>query len=190
MEYEPILPLQMMVFQTLFWMVAVAIEAGILRQRLRLGFQTSVQYAAVTNLAAVVFGWIAFLVIEPLASLEIKTQIMNYVLFNRILMNGWSTESGAILLGLALVSFFGTFFIKAKGLEFFLRSDNAWHPLAKKPQRLPRDDRYAKARGSGRDETTQVTAAFTDAVIQANAASFSAILLLIVLRAVINQVGV
>ncbi|MEL7144691.1 MAG: filament integrity protein FraC, partial [Cyanobacteria bacterium J06573_11] len=108
MEYEPILPLRMVVFQILFLMVAIAIEAGILRQRLRLGFKTSVQYAFVTNLAAVVAGWIAFLVIEPLTTIEVRAQLINYVLFDRILPNGWTTEMGAILLAIALVSFFGT----------------------------------------------------------------------------------
>ncbi|MEL6556528.1 MAG: filament integrity protein FraC, partial [Cyanobacteria bacterium J06621_11] len=92
MEYEPILPLRAIVFQILFLIVAVAIEAGILRQRLRLGFQTSVQYAAVTNLAAVVVGWTAFLVIEPLATANIKQQIINYILFNQLLPDGWSTQ--------------------------------------------------------------------------------------------------
>lgn len=185
MEYEPILPLRMVVFQILFLMVAIAIEAGILRQRLRLGFKTSVQYAFVTNLAAVVAGWIAFLVIEPLTTIEVRAQLINYVLFDRILPNGWTTEMGAILLAIALVSFFGTFFIKAKGIELFLRSDDAWKPLEKKPKRLPRDERYARARGTG-IEVTQSNARFTDTIIQANAASFSVILLLILLRALID----
>ena len=181
MDFEPILPIRMIVFQVLFLMVAIAIEAGILRQRLRLGFKTSVQYAFVTNLAAVVVGWIAFLVIEPLTTMEIRSQLMNYVLFNRVLPNGWTTEMGAILLAIALVSFFGTFFIKAKGLELFLRSDGAWKPLEKKPKQLPRDERYAKARGAGTG-ASQANARFIDTVIQANAASFSAILVLILLR--------
>ncbi|MGD1900146.1 MAG: filament integrity protein FraC [Phormidesmis sp.] len=185
MEYESILPLRMIAFQVLFWMVAVAIEAGILRQRLRLGFQTSVQYAGVTNLAALVCGWIAFLVIEPLMTLTIKTQIINYILFNRILMIGWTTQTGAILLAIALLAFFGTFFIKAKGIELFLRSDNAWKPVAKKPQKLLRDERYARARGAG-VEVSQSNARFTDTMIQANAASFSAVLGLMVLRALID----
>lgn len=185
MDFEPILPLRMIVFQILFLMVAIAIEAGILRQRLRLGFQTSVQYAFVTNLAAVVTGWLAFLVIEPLLTAELRSQLISYVLFNRILPDGWTTEAGAILLAIALVSFFGTLFVKAKGLELFLRSDNAWKPLEQKPKKLARDERYAKARGGGLN-LTPGKVRFTDTVIQANAASFSVILLLLLLRSLID----
>lgn len=182
MEYEPILPLKTIVFQVLFLLVAIAIEAGILRQRLRLGFQTSVQYATVINLAAVVAGWITFLVLEPLSPMEVKAQIMSYLLFNRLLVNGWTTELGAILFVIALVSFFGTFLIKAKGLEYFLRVDKSWALLKKQPKKkLTRGDIYAKARGGG-VEDSQTTFDFTDTVIQANAASFSAILLLMLLR--------
>lgn len=187
MDFEPILPLKMIVFQVLFLMVAIAIEAGILRQRLRLGFETSVQYATVINIAAVVAGWIAFLIIEPLAPPAIKEQIIGYILFDHILINGWTTQVGATLLAVGLLGFFATFFIKAKGLEFFLRSDGAWESLSSKPKsrELSRDDRYAKARGafSTRNRSSGV-ADFTDSVLQANAASFSAILLLILLRTV------
>ena len=182
MEFEPILPLKAIVFQILFLFVAIAVEAGILRQRLRLGFQTSVQYATVTNLAAVVAGWMAFLVIEPLSPMRVKAQIINYVLFNRLLANGWTTELGAILFAIALVAFFGTFLIKAKGIEYFLRADKSWVPVKKKaPQETTRDARYAKARG-GKAAATQAASDFTDIVIQANAASFSVILLLLLLR--------
>ncbi|MEM8505537.1 MAG: filament integrity protein FraC [Cyanobacteria bacterium P01_D01_bin.1] len=186
MEYEPILPLRTILFQILFLMVAIVIEAGILRQRLRLGFQTSVQYALVTNLASVVAGWIAFLVIEPLASASIRQQIVSFILFDNLLINGWNTETGAILFLCAIVVFFLAFFIKAKGLEFFLRADDVWKFLAERSDRpLSRDGRYAKARGGSLVDSS--IPSFTDTVIQANAASFSVILLLLLLRAVARE---
>jgi len=189
MEYEPILPLRAIVFQILFLTVAIAIEAGILRQRLRLGFETSVQYVTVINLAAVVVGWIAFLIVEPLAPPDIKEQIIGYILFDHILINGWTTQVGAALLMIGLAGFFFTFFIKAKGLEFFLRGDGAWDALTvkAKPKELSRDDRYAKARGAfaTRNRSGGV-ADFTDSVLTANAASFSVILGLIVLRTLLR----
>lgn len=181
MDYEPILPVKTIVFQVLFLFVAVALESGILRQRLRLGFQTSVQYATVVNLAAVVVGWIVFLVIEPLVPLAIRAQIMSYILFDRLMVNGWTTELGTMLFAIALVAFFGTFYIKAKGLEYFLRADKTWSAVEKKPRQLSRDDRYARARGGNR-EIAQATSDFTDTVIQANALSFSAILILLLVR--------
>lgn len=189
MEYEPILPLKTITFQLLFLLVAVAIEAGILRQQLRLGFKTSVQYTLVVNLAAVVAGWLAFLVIEPLSPPPLKSQIISYVLFDRLLLNGWTAQIGGALFAIALVAFFVTFFIKAKGLELLMRADGVWKvpTVTTKTAKalIPRDQRYARAR-LGRTEARQEDSRLTDAVIQANAASFSVILLLLVLRVVVE----
>jgi hypothetical protein len=181
MEYEPIFPLRMIAFQVLFLLVAIALESGILRQKLRLGFKSSVQYATAVNLAAVVFGWFAFLVIEPLSPPAIKAQIISYVLFDRLLINGWSAEVGGSIFAIGLAAFFATFFIKAKGLEIMLRSEGTWLVPKKSVQRS-REQRYVSAR-AGRNEAQEAISYFIDVVIQANAASFTAILLLIALRA-------
>ena len=181
MEYEPILPLKAIAFQILFLLVAIAIEAGILRQRLKLGFATSVQYATLINLASVVIGWFAFLIIEPLSPPDIQAQIISYILFDRVLLNGWNARIGGIIFFLGLIAFFATFFIKAKGLELVMRADDAWR-IPRKPLQSSREQRYARAR-QGRTDSEQAFSDFTDTVIQANAASFSAILLLLLLRA-------
>ena len=187
MEYEPILPLRTILFQILFLLVAMVIEAGILRQRLRLGFQTSVQYALVINLATIVAGWIGFLVVEPLASAPIREQIISYILFDNLLLNGWTTETGFVLFFCAIVVFFAAFFIKAKGLELLLKADGTWKFLAQDSERPDsRDSRYARARG-GASLTQASMPSFTDTVIQANAASFSVLLVLLVLRAVVEE---
>jgi hypothetical protein len=183
MEYEPILPLRAIAFQILFLLVAIAIEAGILRQRLLLGFRPSVQYATSVNLAAVVAGWIAFLVIEPLSSPPIKAQIISYVMFNRLLINGWNAEVGGVIFAIGLTAFFATFFIKAKGLEIILRSEGAWKIPQKSVRRSSREQRHVSARESN-TERQQAISHFIDTIIQANAASFTAISLLILLRTV------
>lgn len=182
MDYEPILPLRAIAFQILFLLVAISMEAGLYRQQLRLGFQKSVQYATVINLASVVAGWITFLVVEPLSPADLKSQIISYVLFNRLLFNGWSARVGFILLIAGLAAFFITYFIKLKGLEYILRAEGDW-PETDKSQKPSRDQRYLQAR-QGRSETQHAIARFADTVIQANAISFSIILLLLLLRAV------
>ncbi|PZO61137.1 MAG: hypothetical protein DCF15_00830 [Phormidesmis priestleyi] len=182
MDYEPILPLRAIAFQILFLLVAISIEAGLYRQQLRLGFQQSVQYATVINLASVVAGWIGFLVVEPLSPPDLKSQIISYVLFNRLLFNGWSARVGFILLIAGLAAFFITYFIKLKGLEFILRAAGEW-PETEKSQKSRRDQKYLRAR-QGRSDAQQAIARFADTVIQANAISFSIILLLLLLRAV------
>ena len=180
MDYEPIFPLRAIAFQVLFLMVAISIEAGIFRQRLRLGFKTSVQYTTVVNLASVVIGWLTFLIIEPLSPPLIKAQIISYIMFDRLVAGGWNTQTGSVIFAIGLVAFFATFFIKAKGLEFMLRADDAWK-VPEKPERLSREQRYIRAR-AGRTETQQAISSFIDTVIQANAASFTVILLLLLLR--------
>ena len=188
MEYQPILPLRMVAFQLLFLLVAIAIESAILRQRLRFGFKTSVQYTLAINLAAIVVGWFAFLVIEPLSPIEIKSQVISYILFDRLSVNGWSAQIGATICIIGLAAFLITFLVKLKGLELIMRADGVWKlSEADRPgKRIPRDERYARAR-QGKSDKQQALSEFMDAVIQANAASFSAISLLLLLRAVIAR---
>lgn len=189
MEYEPILPLRMIAFQILFLLVAIALESSILRRQLRFGFQTSVQYTLAVNLAAVVVGWLVFLIVEPLLPPEIRAQVISYILFDRLSLNGWSAEIGAIICAIGVASFLVTFFIKLKGLELIMRADGAWKiedNSKRSERRISRDERYARAR-QGKSETQQALSEFMDAVIQANAASFSAISLLLLLRALLTR---
>ena len=189
MEYERILPLRMIAFQVLFLLVAIAIESSILRQRLRFGFKTSVQYTLAINLAAVAIGWIVFLVVEPLTPTEIRSQIISYILFDRLSLSSWNAQIGATICAVGLSSFLVTFFIKLKGLELIMRSDGSWEieDETKRPgRRISRDERYARAR-QGKSETQQALSEFMDAVIRANAASFSAISLLLLLRALLTR---
>ena len=108
-------------------------------------------------------------------------QIISYLLFDRLLITSWTAEIGGAILGIGLVVFFfATYFIKLKGLEWILRLADAWK-IPKKMEKLNREQRYMQAR-EGRTESQQALAEFTDSVIQANAASFTAILLLLLLR--------
>lgn len=182
---EPIFPLKAIVFQALFLLVAIALEAGVLRQRLYLGFQDSVQYATVINLSATVVGWFAFLLIEPLAPPDLEAQIISYVLFDRLTINSWSTRIGMIILLAGLVAFFVTLLIKLKGLELIMRAAGTWR-IPKEPEKLSRTQRYARAR-AGTSLQQQAVSRFSNAVLQANALSFTALLLLLLLRAIASE---
>jgi len=189
MDYQPILPLRMIAFQILFLLVALAVESSILRQRLRFGFKTSVQYTLAINLAAIVVGWTAFLVIEPLSPMEIKSQMISYILFDRLSLNNWSAQIGATICAIGLASFLVTFFVKLKGLELIMRADGIWkleEEDSRASKRITRDERYARAR-QGKSDAQQALSEFMDAVIQANAASFSAISLLLLLRFLVTR---
>ncbi|MEM8807444.1 MAG: filament integrity protein FraC [Cyanobacteria bacterium P01_G01_bin.38] len=180
-EFEAVFPLKAMIFQLLFLLVAIALEAGVLRQRLRLGYQASVQYAAVINLLATVIGWLIFLSIEPLVNPTLRIQIISYVLFNRFLNNTMMSQMGWIVLISGLAAFFITLLIKLKGLELMMRITDSWD-IPKQPKTLSREEKYALARSTGQSLTQKASSQFVTAVLQANALSFSMIFILLVLR--------
>ncbi|MEO1403914.1 MAG: filament integrity protein FraC [Cyanobacteria bacterium J06635_1] len=179
-EFEAVFPLKAMVFQLLFLLVAISLEAGVLRQRLRLGYQASVQYAAVINLLATVIGWLLFLSIEPLVDSRLQVQIISYVLFNRFLNNTLMPQMGWIVLIAGLAAFFVTLLIKLKGLELMMRITDNWDRPTQ-PKILSREEKYALAR-TGQGLAQKAASQFVTAVLQANALSFSVIFLLLVLR--------
>ena len=101
-----VLPLRAIVFQCLLLLVAIALEAIVLRRRLRLGYQPSIRYAASLNLLAVVLGWMVFLGFEPLLPAALRTQIISYVLFGNFYVNEWSGGLGVVIVMAGLVTFF------------------------------------------------------------------------------------
>jgi hypothetical protein len=179
MGFEPVFPLKAVVFQILFLLVAIAIEAGILRQQLQLSYQKSIQYATTINLLAVVTGWFTFLLVEPLIGPRLQAQIMSYIFFDRLMSNSLRPQMGWIILIAGFVAFFTTLLIKLKGLELLMRLLGDWN-LPDQPQPTSRRDKYKRAR-LGR-ALAQSAPRFSTAVLRGNALSFSAILLLLLLR--------
>ena len=180
---EPVLPLRAIAFQTLFLLVAIALEAAVLRQKLRFGFQPSIRYAASINLLATSLGWIVFWMFEIFAPDDLKTQVISYILFGHfspIETNFWLDNMGLWTVLAGLIIFFVAFWIKLKGLEALLWILEV--PSSRERSADPsRQERYHLARQTGTgyaQPSTQSTA-----VLQANALSFSVILLLLLLRA-------
>lgn len=175
-----VLPLRAIVFQCLLLVVAIALEAIVLRERLLLEFQPSIRYATSLNLLATVLGWIAFLGIEPALPATVRTQIISYVLFGHFYTNSLAGRDAAIV-ATGLVAFFLTFWIKAKALEWL-----TWLlavPIVKPVEvdSNPNRIRYGRSRPSEQTASPHLLA-----VLQANALSFTAILLLLLLRHVIG----
>ncbi len=168
-----VLPLRAIVFQCLLLLVAIALEAIILRQRLQLGFQPSIRYATALNLLAVVLGWIAFLGFEPILPEVLRTQIISYVLFGNFYNNPMSgnLEIAVVLAG--LVTFFLTFWVKVVGLEWLTWALGT--PVVQR-ETGPNVNRFRYRRGESS------TSPHVLAVLQANALSFTAVLVLLLLR--------
>ena len=74
-----VLPLQTYLFQALFLLVAIALEASVLQRRLYLTRRTSVEYAISINLLTTVIGWLAFFLVQNLLPQPIKDQIISYI---------------------------------------------------------------------------------------------------------------
>jgi hypothetical protein len=103
-----VLPLRAIVFQCLLLLVAIALEAQVLRKQLQLGYQPSIRYAASLNLLTVVLGWMAFFSVESLLPDDLRTQLISYVLFGNFYVNGLSGSLGIFIVVAGLVTFFIT----------------------------------------------------------------------------------
>jgi hypothetical protein len=165
-----ILPLRAILFQLLFIVLAIGIEAFVLQRYLGLGRKTTIQYAATANLLSTVVGWFILFVTEPLLDPDMRGQLISYIFFDL-------TSNQALLVGLAFVMFIGTFIVKLQSI--------AWLDMIlgyKKPVEVEVRDK-AKFRGR-----VQERPAFSDvpsralAVLWANSASFAAITLILALR--------
>ncbi len=174
-----VVPLRAVVFQSMLLLVAIALEAGMLRQRLRLGFQPSIRYAASLNLFATGLGWLLFLSLEPLVPAALRTQIISYVLFGRFYDNALLTSLTPLVVAAGLGVFFLTFSLKVKGLEWLTQ-------LLGAPIRPTQAPKLSRRRGFGdlrqNPQTQRTTPAYILAILHANALSFSAILVLLLLR--------
>ena len=176
-ESAIVLPLRGIIFQCLLLLVAIALEAIVLRRRLQLGFQPSIRYAATLNLLSVVLGWIVFLGIEPWLPTALRTQIMSYILFGNFYDNGVAGNLGMAVIITGLITFFLTFWTKATGLELLTLA--LGNPIVK-PVDKQNINRYRYRRSLSSEAAT--AAPHQLAVLRANALSFTAVLGLLLLR--------
>lgn len=177
-----IMPLRAIAFQSLLLLVAIVLEAIVLRQKLKLGYQTSMQYAATINLLATSLGWIGFLSLEALLPAPVRRQVISYVLFNRLYPNAWVQTLPVLAVGLAIGAFFITYWIKLGGLLGLMRLLERDVPVTEAvPMPTTRMARYEMAR-SRQSLPQRSDSSLALAVLQANALSFTAILLLLLLH--------
>jgi hypothetical protein len=173
-----VLPIQAVLFQVVFLLVAIALEARVLYRKLRISRRTSVEYATSINLLTAVAGWLGFFLLQNLLPQPFRTQIISYVFFDRLLTpqpENWHL----IIAATGIVMFFAAFLIKLKGLQF----------LEALLQRSPQEKSPIPADGPrlGLAARLERAAAHTDpnkagVLLLANAYSHSAILLLLLLR--------
>lgn len=113
-----ILPIGAILFEFLFLLIAIPIEASVLNRRLKFDKKTSTFYAIAINLFSSTIGWIIFFSIEPILPINLKAELISYVFFHNFRNPG--TQS--FLLFTAFVMFFITFFMKFFLLKFLVLS--------------------------------------------------------------------
>jgi len=84
-----VLPLRAVMFQLLFLLIAISVEAFIIQQKMILTRRVSIQYAASLNLLSTILGWLIFFFLHPLLPLDWQKQLINFILFGH-----FATKSG------------------------------------------------------------------------------------------------
>lgn len=191
-----VIPLPMVLFQTLFLLVAIIVEAMVLRQNLRWSRRISLERAATINLLAATVGWILFFFIEPILPPGLQEQVISFIFFDRFFANEWSSSLAILLVAVGIVAFFLTFFIKLEGLTLLLRLLRP-PDFQTRAQILAEESSHKSMTGRSRSRKlrqSQFNLRYqqerdrTNAVLRANAASFAVILILLLLRIVLQEI--
>ncbi|MBW4582724.1 MAG: hypothetical protein KME42_24400 [Tildeniella nuda ZEHNDER 1965/U140] len=175
-----ILPLRAVVFQILFLLIAIALEALVFYRTLSLDYKTSMQYAVSVNLLSTFVGWLCFFIGQPFLPLAWRVQLISFIFFEQFYADPMLLNVAPVLIILTLGMFLGTFLIKLKGLDFLEllleKNEKPSSAIEAKPLRFRRQQKpLVGFRSNSR----------IYAVLVANAVSFSVILVLLFLRLIL-----
>ncbi|HEY9663999.1 MAG TPA: filament integrity protein FraC [Allocoleopsis sp.] len=184
--FSSVVPFRAVAYQFLFLLVAIAVEATVLRRFLQLSPKQSVQYAASINLLCTIVGWVAFFLLYTVNSLAVgglDPNLLNFIFFDR-----WSGTVATSLIVIAFLMFFASFGIKQLGLvalKWYLYPDERENKqlLAEEPSppdATPRTKAIRVLRQD--DDEPRPMQPQIRAVLVANAWSFTAILAILMLR--------
>lgn len=175
-----VMPLRAIAFQCLFLLLAIAIEAAVLHEGLKLPYRKSVEYAASINLLSTAVGWLVFFSLEPLVPPNLKFQLINCIFFDQ-----WSSGIAAWIILAGFVTFFISFLVKLSGLDL-LRLLLQDKPEEKQPEQETQIDRSRRYQNTVRArKTAREGPSRANAILIANALSYTAILLVLFIRIVV-----
>ncbi len=170
-DFSPILPVGIVLFDLLFLIIAIPIEAYVLNARLKFDQKSSAFYAISINIFANVLGWLVFFLTESSFPYRNKSEVLNFVFFNRF----QSERIYSFLVVIAFFIFFATFLFKVITLQLLLflweKSDR------KKPEQ---EVSLAQRRSSRRYKFNKVQRTnVVTSVLIANSLSYSAITIIL-----------
>ncbi|MEA5580310.1 filament integrity protein fraC [Nodularia harveyana UHCC-0300] len=167
-----ILPIGAALFQFLFLLSAIPIEAYVFNRRLKFDKKTSTFYAIAINIFSSTIGWIIFFLLEPMLPINLKSELISYVFFHNFRYQ--ATQS--LLVITAFIMFFITFFLKFFLLQFLVFSLK--ENLIEITENTPENNRLKWRRNSiARLQNTNLVTT----ILIANSLSYSAISLIILL---------
>lgn len=167
-----ILPLGAILFDFLFILVAIPVEAYVLNKRLNFDKKTSAFYAISLNVFSTVIGWIVFFFVEPVLPVQLKSELINFAFFNRL----QSPNIQSIIILTAFIIFFGTFFAKYILLRILLLSLN-------EPKKNEPSDQIPQRRNSRRAFKTKLqNTNLVTTILIANSLSYSLIVSILFMR--------
>ncbi|MBE9036681.1 filament integrity protein FraC [aff. Roholtiella sp. LEGE 12411] len=161
-----IFPIGAILFDFLFILIAIPIEAYVFSKRLKFDKKTSTFYAISMNLFSSVLGWFIFFLSEPILPIQLKSELISYVFFN----NFKSSSAQTFLILTAFIIFFATFLMKFFLLRILLLS------LTEKPWQREEENKTSQRRKWRRFSSAKLqnTNLATTTLI-ANSLSYSAI---------------
>jgi hypothetical protein len=171
-ELPRVFPLGAIIFNFLFFTIAIPLEAYILAIRLKFDKRTSIFYAICINLFSGAIGWATFFLIEPFLPIQVKSDLINIVFFNQ-----FSENIRGLIFMTALIIFFATFLIKFFFLKLALIS-------LREPGKPQVESQFIGRKTSRRigKIKLQNTGLLTTILI-ANSLSYTAISLVMIIRA-------
>jgi hypothetical protein len=172
-DIAPVFPLGAILFNFLFFLITIPIEAYVLNSQLKFDKKTSVFYAICINLFSGVIGWIIFFIAEPFLSVDLKSDLITYVFFNQY--NGKVLST--LLIG-AFIIFFATFLVKFGLLKLSLIALR--EPDKNKPVELESKNRWSTRRLK---KFKLQDTSLVQTVLIANSLSYSAIILVMLISA-------
>ncbi len=168
-----VFPIGGILFDFLFVLVAIPIEAYVLHSRLKFDKKSSTFYAIAINLFSSVIGWFIFFVSEPMLPIQVKSELINYMFFN----NFTSPNTRPLIILTAFIIFFATFLMKFLILRVLLLSLN--ETVAKKEDE-PKTSQRQRWRRFSRIQLQNTNIVTT--VLIANSLSYSAITIILLFR--------
>jgi hypothetical protein len=165
-----ILPIGAIFFGILFLLTTIPIEALVFNKWLKFDKRTSIFYAISINVFSSVIGWIVFFMVEPMLPIGIKSELINYIFFNKIK----DPNISSLIIFLSFTIFISTFLVKfllMKLLIIFM--DEA----GQKAEITSSQERYFYMSLAKLQTTNLITS-----TLIANALSYTAITVIILIR--------